>query len=81
MGRVSFAYVHKDGRCKLVSRNGNEVKALPSLNISLAFECRSQRAILDAIGNAMARPIGRLGISAGLSLSWADPGARTRDGL
>jgi len=34
-------------RCRLVSRNGNEFKSVPALNVSLLLECRAKRAVLD----------------------------------
>jgi len=34
-------------RCRLVSRNGNEFKSVPALNVSLLLECRAKRAALD----------------------------------
>lgn len=35
------------GRCKLVSRNGNEFKSFPDLNLQLPKEIRSESAVLD----------------------------------
>ena len=45
-GFRSFAYI-ENGRCKLVSRNGNEFKSFPALNVALPLECRAKRAVLD----------------------------------
>ena len=45
-GFRAFAYV-ENGRCRLVSRNGNEFKSFSALNIALPLECRAKRAVLD----------------------------------
>jgi len=45
-GFRSLAYI-ENGRCKLVSRNGNEFKSFPALNSALPLECRAERAVLD----------------------------------
>jgi bifunctional non-homologous end joining protein LigD len=37
----------EDGRCRLVSRKGNEFKSFPALNIALPKECKTERAVLD----------------------------------
>ena len=37
----------ENGRAKLISRNGNEFRSFPELNISLPLECRLQTAVLD----------------------------------
>ena len=41
-----FAYI-EHGRCRLVSRNGNEFKSFPALNGNLPLECRAKSAVLD----------------------------------
>ena len=45
-GFRALAYV-EDGRCRLVSRNGNEFKSFSGLNVALPLECRAKRAVLD----------------------------------
>jgi bifunctional non-homologous end joining protein LigD len=45
-GFRALAYI-ENGRCRLVSRNGNEFKSFSALNVSLPLECRAQRAVLD----------------------------------
>lgn len=45
-GFRSLAFV-ENGRCKLISRNGNEFRSFPELNVSLPLECRAQTAVLD----------------------------------
>jgi bifunctional non-homologous end joining protein LigD len=45
-GFRALAYI-ENGRCKLVSRNGNEFKSFPALNVGLPIECRAQKAVLD----------------------------------
>jgi bifunctional non-homologous end joining protein LigD len=45
-GFRSLAYL-EDGHCRLVSRNGNEFKSFPALNLALPLECRIQNAVLD----------------------------------
>jgi ATP-dependent DNA ligase len=45
-GFRSLAYV-ENGRCKLVSRKGNEFKSFPDLNVALLLECSAKRAVLD----------------------------------
>ena len=47
MGRIPLAPYVEDGRCRLVSRNGNEFKSFPALNVALPLECRAKRAVLD----------------------------------
>ena len=37
----------ENGRCKLISRNGNEFKSFPSLNTSIPPELRAPSALLD----------------------------------
>ena len=41
-----MAYI-EDGRCRLFSRNGNEFKSFPVLNLALPLDCRARRAVLD----------------------------------
>jgi len=41
-----LAYI-EHGRCRLVSRNGNEFKSFPALNSALRLECRAKLAVLD----------------------------------
>ena len=45
-GFRSLAY-SENGRCRLVSRNGNEFKSFSDLNLALPMECRAKRAVLD----------------------------------
>ena len=45
-GFRSLAYI-ENGRCKLMSRNGNEFKSFPALNSALPLDCRAKRAVLD----------------------------------
>ena len=45
-GFRALAYI-ENGRCRLVSRNGNEFKSFPALNIALPVECRAKRGVLD----------------------------------
>jgi bifunctional non-homologous end joining protein LigD len=45
-GFRSLAYI-EHGRCRLVSRNGNEFKSFAGLNLALAQQCRAERAVLD----------------------------------
>jgi bifunctional non-homologous end joining protein LigD len=45
-GFRSLVYI-EDGRCRLVSSNGNEFNSFPALNVALPLECRSKRAVLD----------------------------------
>jgi bifunctional non-homologous end joining protein LigD len=45
-GFRSLAYI-ENGRCRLVSRNGNEFKSFPTLNGALPLECQARRAVLD----------------------------------
>jgi bifunctional non-homologous end joining protein LigD len=45
-GFRSLAYL-EDGRCRLISRNGNEFKSFPALNLGLPRECHAQNAVLD----------------------------------
>src|SRR5215469_4006402 len=62
----------ENGRCRLVSRNGNEFKSFPALNIALPLECRAQQAIIDGeivcldlqSKCARRRPILRMGVLA-----------------
>ena len=35
------------GKCKLISRNGNEFKSFPGLNDALASEFKARSAVLD----------------------------------
>jgi len=35
------------GKCKLISRNGNEAKSFPGLNDALASEFKARSAVLD----------------------------------
>jgi len=44
-GFRALAYI-EDGRCRLLSRKGNEFKSFPALNIALPVECRAKRAVL-----------------------------------
>ena len=37
----------ENGRCRLVSQNGNGFKSFPDLIISLPLECHAERAVLD----------------------------------
>jgi bifunctional non-homologous end joining protein LigD len=41
-----LAYL-ENGRCKLVSRKGNQFKSFPALNIALPEECKADGAVLD----------------------------------
>jgi bifunctional non-homologous end joining protein LigD len=45
-GVRSLAYVDK-GKCRLISRNGNQFKSFPALAESLPAELRTRSAILD----------------------------------
>ena len=45
-GFLCLAYI-EHGRCRLVSRNGNEFKSFPAPNGALPLECRAKRAVLD----------------------------------
>jgi len=45
-GFRSLAYL-EDGHCRLVSRNGNEFKSFPALNLALPLECGAREAVLD----------------------------------
>ena len=45
-GFRSLAYI-ENGRCRLMSRNDNEFKSFPDLNLALPLECRAKRAVLD----------------------------------
>ena len=45
-GFRSLTYL-EDGHCRLVSRNGNEFKSFPALNLALPLECGAQDAVLD----------------------------------
>jgi hypothetical protein len=46
MRSAAFVYI-KDGRCSLVSRNGNKFKSFSTLNLALPLECRAREAVLD----------------------------------
>jgi len=35
------------GRCRLVSRKGNQFKSFPVLNAALPQECKAERAVID----------------------------------
>jgi bifunctional non-homologous end joining protein LigD len=37
----------ENGRCRLVSRKGNELKSYPILNVALPNESRASRALID----------------------------------
>ena len=37
----------ENGRCRLVSRNDNEFRSFPALNIALPLECRAQQAVIE----------------------------------
>jgi hypothetical protein len=37
----------ENGRCRLVSRKGNEFKSFPALNRALLAECGASNAVLD----------------------------------
>jgi bifunctional non-homologous end joining protein LigD len=45
-GFRSLAFI-ENGRCRLVSRKGNEFKSFPALNLALPNECRAARAVVD----------------------------------
>jgi bifunctional non-homologous end joining protein LigD len=45
-GFRSLAYI-ENGRCRLISRNGNEFKSFPDLNAALPIQCRAQGAVID----------------------------------
>jgi bifunctional non-homologous end joining protein LigD len=45
-GFRSLAFI-ENGRCRLVSRKGNEFKSFPALNVALPNECRAARAVVD----------------------------------
>jgi bifunctional non-homologous end joining protein LigD len=45
-GFRSLAFI-ENGRAKLISRNGNEFRSFPGLNIALPLECRTESAVLD----------------------------------
>jgi len=45
-GFRALAYV-EHGKCRLISRNGNEFKSFPALNLALPFECQAKSAVLD----------------------------------
>ena len=45
-GFRSLAFI-ENGRCRLVSRKGNEFKSFPALNSALPKECRARNAVLD----------------------------------
>lgn len=41
------SFVHIDGTCRLVSRNGNELKSFPAVNDAIAAEINARSAVLD----------------------------------
>lgn len=41
-----LAFIEK-GRCRLLSRKGNQFKSFPVLNVALPEECKAERAVLD----------------------------------
>jgi bifunctional non-homologous end joining protein LigD len=45
-GFRALAYIEA-GECRLVSRNGYQFKSFPSLNMTLALECKAKSAVLD----------------------------------
>ena len=45
-GFRSLAYL-ENGDCRLISRNGNEFKSFPHLNVALPLECSTRNAVLD----------------------------------
>jgi bifunctional non-homologous end joining protein LigD len=45
-GFRSLAYLEA-GHCRLISRNGNEFRSFPALNLALPQECHAQNAVLD----------------------------------
>src|SRR5437660_3203559 len=45
-GFRSLAFI-ENGRCRLVSRKGNEFKSFPALNLALPAECGATNAVLD----------------------------------
>jgi bifunctional non-homologous end joining protein LigD len=45
-GFRALAYI-ENGRCRLVSRNGNEFRSFSALNVTLPAECRARTAVLD----------------------------------
>jgi bifunctional non-homologous end joining protein LigD len=45
-GFRSLAFI-ENGRCRLVSRKGNDFKSFPVLNVALRNECRAARAVVD----------------------------------
>jgi len=45
-GFRALAYL-EDKQCRLISRNGNEFKSFPALNLALPQECHAQNAVLD----------------------------------
>jgi bifunctional non-homologous end joining protein LigD len=45
-GFRALAYV-EHGKCKLISRNGNEFKSFPALNLALPLECQAKSVVLD----------------------------------
>jgi bifunctional non-homologous end joining protein LigD len=45
-GFRSLAFI-ENGRCRLVSRKGNEFKSFPALNAAVLEECRAKQTVLD----------------------------------
>jgi len=45
-GFRALAYI-ESGECRLLSRNGNQFKSFPSLNLALPLECKAKSAVLD----------------------------------
>ena len=45
-GFRAFAYI-ESGECRLMSRNGNQFKSFPFLNLALPLECKAKSAVLD----------------------------------
>jgi bifunctional non-homologous end joining protein LigD len=45
-GFRSLAFI-ENGRSKLISRNNNEFRPFPQLNVALPQECRAHSAVLD----------------------------------
>jgi bifunctional non-homologous end joining protein LigD len=45
-GFRALAYIESGG-CRLMSRNGNQFKSFPFLNLALPHECKAKSAVLD----------------------------------
>jgi bifunctional non-homologous end joining protein LigD len=45
-GFRALAYIESGG-CRLMSRNGNQFKSFPFLNLALPLECKAKSAVLD----------------------------------